>query len=112
MRYAFGDTRGVRISMMITLRCVCMHSQFFLKFKLALVNAEADPMVMSENGLERPLLDVVVQTLEYTKSQSLANLKKTLGDLLDTDAVTWVITLPAIWTDFAKVSAPSSLPMP
>jgi hypothetical protein len=58
--------------------------------------------VRADNGVEVPLMDVMTKTIKHIKEEALLKLKGILGDILDEQRVSWVITVPAIWTDFAK----------
>lgn len=49
-----------------------------------------------------PLLHVMTKTIQHIKEEALLKLKSILGDILDESRVSWVITVPAIWTEFAK----------
>lgn len=53
--------------------------------------------------MEYPLQKVMTHTIKHIKDEALAKLRTILGELLDIHRLVWVITVPAIWTDFAKV---------
>ncbi len=49
------------------------------------------------------MIDVVAQTLAYVKSVAIIEANKTQLLDFDTNKIRWVLTVPAIWTDVAKV---------
>ena len=50
-------------------------------------------------------VDVVSKTLKYVKSVAIPEINKTLLTNVDDTDIQWVLTVPAIWTDVAKVVA-------
>jgi hypothetical protein len=49
------------------------------------------------------VLDIVSKTLKYVKSVAIPEINKTLLSNVDDTDIQWVLTVPAIWTDVAKV---------
>ncbi len=51
------------------------------------------------------VIEVVAKTLAYVKSVAIAEINKTLLSDVDAKEIHWALTVPAIWTDAAKVMA-------
>ncbi len=49
------------------------------------------------------VIEVIAKSLAYVKSVAIAEVNKTLLSDVDAREVYWVLTVPAIWTDAAKV---------
>ncbi|CAN0043200.1 unnamed protein product, partial [Scytosiphon promiscuus] len=61
-----------------------------------------DPVAISECGRTLPLLIVMAAVLRFFKDDALAHSSNVTGvDYVTTD-VTWVVTIPAIYDDFAR----------
>lgn len=58
--------------------------------------------VTSTAGHRVPLLDVMKATLRYFKNDVLGFLSSLTGRKIDAGDVSWVVTVPAIYDDFAK----------
>jgi hypothetical protein len=50
------------------------------------------------------IIEVVAKSLAYVKTIAIAEVNKTRLADVDRDDIHWVLTVPAIWTDAAKVS--------
>ena len=55
-------------------------------------------------GQTLPLLTIITKTLEYVKDEALREINKSQIVPLKLDEIQWVVTVPAIWSDAAKVS--------
>lgn len=54
-------------------------------------------------GREIPIVDAIVHVLRYIKQCTIAELNKTQRCDINEREIQWVLTVPAIWTDAAKV---------
>ncbi|GMH39755.1 hypothetical protein BSKO_07653 [Bryopsis sp. KO-2023] len=62
-----------------------------------------DPSIRSFDGRELPLSIILRKSLEYVQREAIQNLKsKAILQSGNPHDVFWVLTLPAIWSDFAK----------
>lgn len=61
-----------------------------------------DPITTACGGQKLPLLQVVTAALRHVKEDILLYLSGLLGVPLTVDRVKWVLTIPAIFDDFAK----------
>ena len=52
------------------------------------------------------LLDVISKSLEYIKKDALAAINQAKVADLKLEEIQWVLTVPAIWSDSAKVLMP------
>ena len=64
-------------------------------------SVEAD---RSDTGKVVSVVEIVAKTLTYVKSVALAEINSTLLSNVDAKEIYWVLTVPAIWTDAAKVT--------
>ena len=79
----------------------------FRCFKVALCRNQGyqsihDPIAVADGGQTKPLLDVVSSTLKHFKDDILAYLTSSSGVDIGVRDVIWVLTIPAIYDDFAK----------
>lgn len=79
----------------------------FRWFKVALCEKRGyqsiyDPVAVADGGQTRPLLHVVSAALRHFKEDILAHLSSKSGTSIGVLDVTWVLTIPAIYDDFAK----------
>lgn len=75
---------------------------FFRWFKMRLHKpGSEDPMVMSANGRQVRLSLVLAKALEFMKGDAVTCLNNK-GMRVSAKGITWVITVPAIWSDWAK----------
>ena len=58
-------------------------------------------MLEDEMGKKMPALDVFAACITYMKNGLLADVKKQLHDIRESE-IRWVITVPAIWNDNSK----------
>jgi molecular chaperone DnaK (HSP70) len=87
-----------------------MSLQLFKWFKMDLRFVEAgqsvdDIYAKASNGQETTkLIDVIVKSLEFIMRDAMDRINGTLTKLtqLTPHAIVWVLTVPAIWTDFGK----------
>jgi molecular chaperone DnaK (HSP70) len=84
--------------------------QFFRGYKMTLKDLDGSDsfdsiMASAANGDQQPLLTLVFLSLWFLKNHALDRIRKT-GLLENEDvassAIQWVVTIPAIWNDFAK----------
>lgn len=80
---------------------------FFRWFKLALCGNRrftsiSEPKVRSSGGHEVPLINVMKAALGYFKKDALKFLSATAGRRISASDVNWVLTVPAIYDQFAK----------
>lgn len=61
-----------------------------------------DPVAVADGGEEMPLLKLVTAALRHFKEDVLQHLSELLEARLGMDRVKWVLTIPAIFDDFAK----------
>lgn len=45
---------------------------------------------------------IICDTLKVIKEAAIAKLCSSFGDVLEVEKITWVVTVPAIWSNFAK----------
>ena len=78
---------------------------FFENYKMGLDDdLGSAPQARALNGRHVPLLTVIAETLRYVKEEAMAEINKSqLVDSIRVEAVQWVVTVPAIWKDKAKV---------
>ena len=50
-----------------------------------------------------PLIDVVAKTLKYVKDEALNEINKCQLVPISDEEILWIVTVPAIWSDIAKV---------
>eukprot|EP00752_Nemacystus_decipiens_P002187 g2082.t1 len=61
-----------------------------------------DPMATAEGGQQLPLMVVMTAVLRHFKQDVLAHLSSVSEMAQTVDDITWVVTIPAIYDDFAK----------
>ncbi len=67
-------------------------------------NLSATPIAFALNGQAVPLLTAITETLSYVKREAMADINKSqLVTSIGIEEVQWVVTVPAIWKDKAKV---------
>ncbi|NWX26346.1 HS12B protein, partial [Notiomystis cincta] len=82
---------------------------FFQNFKMQLYNTvggrsvTADMELKASNGKSLPALMVFSESLRYLKEHALNTIKEaSFQTVYDEEEITWVITVPAIWSAAAK----------
>lgn len=76
---------------------------FFRRFKMALHRPSSDdPTIAAANGKVLKLAMVLAKALEYVKNHATRKLNQRKGLCIAATDVTWVLTVPAIWNDWAK----------
>lgn len=58
--------------------------------------------VQAANGQQAPILHVISLALKYLARRVLQHVRQVCGQQLPTDAIRWVLTVPAVWTSSAK----------
>eukprot|EP00752_Nemacystus_decipiens_P002183 g2078.t1 len=61
-----------------------------------------DPEATAEGGGKLPLIDVMTASLRHIKGDVIAHLSSVSGVAQTIEDVAWVVTIPAIYDDFAK----------
>jgi hypothetical protein len=59
--------------------------------------------LLTIEGTQLPIIEVISKSLAYVKSEALNEINKTLLSDLSHENINWVLTVPAIWNDVAKV---------
>ena len=82
-------------------------SMFFRRFKMGLCERRGHqsvdaPVATAEGGQQLPLIDVMTSALRHIKEDALAHLSSVSEMAHTAEDVTWVLTIPAIYDDFAK----------
>ena len=82
-------------------------SMLFRWFKMGLCERRGyqsvdDPVATAEGGQQLPLMIVMAAVLRHFKDDALAHLSFVSGMTQTVENVTWVVTIPAIYDDFAK----------
>ncbi len=54
-------------------------------------------------GTQLPTIYVIRRCLEFLKQEALNEINKASMTTIETRDIQWVVTVPAIWTDKAKV---------
>ncbi|XP_063413737.1 heat shock 70 kDa protein 12A-like isoform X1 [Mytilus trossulus] len=77
---------------------------YFRRFKMALHNqsVDMDSLIKDESGFKMKAIDIFTFAIEYFKDQTINKLKRTLKDV-DIADIHYVLTVPAIWEDKAKM---------
>ncbi|NWV74237.1 HS12B protein, partial [Dasyornis broadbenti] len=78
---------------------------FFQNFKMQLYNTNitTDMKLKASNGKFLPALRVFSESLRYLKEHVLNTIKEaSFQTVYDQEEITWVITVPAIWSPAAK----------
>ncbi|NXL95365.1 HS12B protein, partial [Alectura lathami] len=78
---------------------------FFQNFKMSLYNTKvtSDMKLEASNGRTLPALLVFAESLRYMKEHALNTiLEASYNTVCDPDEITWVITVPAIWSVAAR----------
>ncbi|CAC5355529.1 unnamed protein product [Mytilus coruscus] len=77
---------------------------YFRKFKMALHNesVDMDSLIKDESGFKMKALDIFTFAIKYLKDQTINKLKRTLTDV-DIADIHYVLPVPAIWEDKAKM---------
>lgn len=81
--------------------------KLFRWFKVALCEKHGyqsihEPVAIADGGQTRPLLHVVSAALRHFKEDILVHLSSKSGTPIGVRDVTWVLTIPVIYDDFAK----------
>jgi hypothetical protein len=50
-----------------------------------------------------PLLDVITKSLQYIKDEAIREINSSQMVPVKLDEIQWLVTVPAIWSDVAKV---------
>ncbi|NWU09842.1 HS12B protein, partial [Cephalopterus ornatus] len=78
---------------------------FFQNFKMKLYNTNVTTYMelKATNGKMLPALTVFSESLRYLKQHALNTIKEaSFQTIYDQEEITWVITVPAIWSSAAK----------
>ncbi|XP_015717072.1 heat shock 70 kDa protein 12B-like [Coturnix japonica] len=78
---------------------------FFQNFKMSLYDRKvtSDMMLEASNGKTLPALLVFAESLRYMEQHALNTIQEaSFNTVCDPEEITWVITVPAIWTAAAK----------
>ncbi|NXP25613.1 HS12B protein, partial [Scytalopus superciliaris] len=76
---------------------------FFQNFKMNLYNTVAGMELKATNGKMLPALTVFSQSLCYLKQHALNTIREaSVQTVYDQEEITWVITVPAIWSSAAR----------
>ncbi|XP_010189556.1 PREDICTED: heat shock 70 kDa protein 12B-like [Mesitornis unicolor] len=78
---------------------------FFQDFKMKLYNTKvtSDMMLKASNGKTLPALTVFSESLRYLKEHALNTIQEaSFQTVCDPEEITWVITVPAIWSPAAR----------
>lgn len=77
---------------------------YFRRFKMALHNesVDMDSLIKDESGFKMKAFDIFTFAIKYLKDQTINKLKRTLTDV-DIADIHYVLTVPAIWEDKAKM---------
>lgn len=87
----------------------CKEYYFFHRFKMMLKTSltkrvHRETMCKDENGREVKAMDVFTYSIRYLKNDLLENISKShLGDKVTVNDISFVLTVPAIWDDTAKM---------
>ena len=82
-------------------------AMLFRWFKVALCKKRGyqsiyEPTAVAEDGQKRPLIEVVSAALRHFKEDILAYLSCSSGVAVGVSEVIWILTIPAIYDDYAK----------
>lgn len=82
------------------------HREWYLfqRFKMALYNQEkitGNLTIQAINGKSMKAMDVFRDVIQYFMQDALSHISLHLGSL-NNHKISWVLTVPAIWTDSAK----------
>ena len=55
------------------------------------------------SGTKLPTIHVIGKCLEFLKKEALSEINKASMTTIEMENIQWVVTVPAIWTDKAKV---------
>ena len=73
---------------------------------------ENAPQAKASNGRQVPLLTVIAETLTYVRKEAMEEINKSqMASCIGIEEVQWVVTVPAIWKDEAKVKCPLESPI-
>ena len=76
---------------------------FFQRSKMSLHRSSSDdPFVEAANGKMLRISNVLNKTLEYIKNDVLVKMNRGKNLFVSATDITWVLTVPAIWNDWAK----------
>ncbi|XP_063413407.1 heat shock 70 kDa protein 12A-like [Mytilus trossulus] len=77
---------------------------YFRRFKMALYNesVDIDSLIKDESGFKMKAIDIFTFAIKYLKDQTINKLRRTLTDV-DIADIHYVLTVPAIWEDKAKM---------
>ena len=76
---------------------------FFQRSKMSLHRpASDDPLVQAANGKKLRISIVLAKALEHIKKDVIAKLNRGKNLFVSATDITWVLTVPAIWNDWAK----------
>ncbi|CAG2213173.1 unnamed protein product [Mytilus edulis] len=77
---------------------------YFRRFKMALYNesVDMDSLIKDESGFKMKAIDIFTFAIKYLKDQTINKLRRTLTDV-DIADIHYVLTVPAIWEDKAKM---------
>ncbi|NXC43068.1 HS12B protein, partial [Penelope pileata] len=78
---------------------------FFQNFKMSLYDTKvtSDMSLEASNGRRLPALVVFAESLRYMEQHALNTIQEaSFGTVCDPEEITWVITVPAIWSAAAR----------